>query len=192
MRKNDKVYRMALLALLAALIALFWYGIGTINLGFIAITLSCLPVIIGTLALGFRSGLILALCFATITFIEGAARPAGVVAPIFGAHILWGAALCYIPRILVPVTVHLLHKAVGKKKNKALLAVPAAAGSLTNTVFFLGFILLMYALIGIESPELLGLLGTAVLVGGLPEAAVAAIVCPPVIFALRKARLIEE
>ena len=191
MNRKSSVYRMAVLALLAALIFLFWYGVGTINLGFIAITLSCLPVIIGAMALGLGQGLILALCFATISFITGLTRPSGLIAPIFGAHVLWGAVLCYIPRLLVPLTVRFVYRAVKNKKQKAWLAVPAAAGSLTNTVFFLGFILLMYALIGIENPELLGLIGTTVLVGGLPEAAVAALVCPPVILALRKARLIE-
>ena len=118
MNRKSSVYRMAVLALLAALIFLFWYGVGTINLGFIAITLSCLPVIIGAMALGLGQGLILALCFATISFITGLTRPAGLIAPIFGAHVLWGAALCYIPRLLVPLTVRSVYWAVKKKKQK--------------------------------------------------------------------------
>ncbi len=189
MNKKSAVYRMSVLALLVALIALFWYGIGTINLGFIAITLSCLPVIIGTMALGLKEGLILGFCFATLSFIAGLTQPQGLIAPIFGAHVLWGALLCYVPRLLVPVVTHAVHGAV-KNRGTALLAVPAAAGSLTNTVLFLGAIVLMYAMLGIQNAELLSLIGTTVLVGGLPEAAVAALVTPPILLALKKARLI--
>ncbi|MBQ9264075.1 MAG: ECF transporter S component [Clostridia bacterium] len=189
MKRKYLVYCISVLALLLALIFLFWYGVGTINLGFIAITLSCLPVIIGTMALGLSNGLILALCFASISFFTGLSHPQGLIAPIFSAHVLWGAALCYLPRIMVPVVTHFLYQMV-KEKKKALLAVPAAAGSLTNTVLFLGFIIILYGLLGIENAQLLGLIGTTVLVGGLPEAAVAALVCPPVILALRKSHLI--
>lgn len=192
MNGKSKVYRLSILALLTALIFVFWYGIGTINLGFIAITLSCLPVVIGTMALGLHQGLILSLVFATISFITGVSRPSGLIAPIFGAHVLWGALLCYIPRVAVPLVTDGVFRAVGRKKSKLFLAVPAAAGSLTNTVLFLGFIVILYGLIGIQNPELLGLIGTTVLVGGLPEAAVAAIICPPVILALRKAHLIDR
>ena len=190
MKKKSLVYRISVLALLVALIFLFWYGVGTINLGFIAITLSCLPVIIGTLALGLRPGLILAVCFASISFVTGLSRPQGLIAPIFSAHVLWGAVLCYVPRLLVPVTTHLVYQAVKGRNKSALIAVPAAVGSLTNTVFFLGFIVLLYGMLGIQNAELMGLIGTTVLVGGLPEAAVAALVCPPVIAALKKSHLI--
>lgn len=192
MNTHSTVRRMAILALLIALIFLFWYGVGTINLGFIAITLSCLPVIIGTMALGLKSGLVLALCFASISFFAGMTQPQGLIAPIFSAHLAWGAVLCYIPRLLVPLVTRFAYNRVKKHASRAMLMIPAAAGSLTNTVFFLGFLMGLYALLGIENAELLGLIGTTVLVGGLPEAVVAALVCPPVIGALRKARMISE
>ncbi len=191
MKKNALVYRLTILALLIGMILLFWYGVGTINLGFIAITLSCLPVIIGTMVLGLKSGLILGFAFGLISFITGLERPSGLIAPIFSANIIWGAVLCFIPRILVPVVTKVLFDIIKNKDKKVWIALPAAAGSLTNTVLFLGFILLLYGVLGIEDPKLLSLIGTTVLVGGIPEAAVAALVCPSVLFALKKARLIS-
>ena len=191
MKKNSFVYRLSIIALLVALMALLWYGIGSINLGFIKITLSCLPVIIGTMALGLGNGLILAACFGTMSFLSAVTNPQGLVLPIFTAHVLYGAALCYIPRLIVPVVTHAVYRLV-KDRKKAFLALPAALGSLTNTVLFLGAIILLYGLIGIRDETLLATIGTVVLVGGLPEAAVAAIVCPPVLYALHKARLIPE
>jgi uncharacterized membrane protein len=205
---NKLTYRIAVLALLMALIAVFWYGIGTIPLGFIKITISCLPVIIGTIVLGVEDGLILGAFFGFLSFLSGPAG--GLTAPIFSAHVLWGVVLCFVPRLLVPLVTHAVYRMTRKfeKKHKWTLSLTGAAGSLTNTVFFLGFILLLYALLGINGDQvareidlknglegsrtLMAMIGTTVLVGGIPEAVLAAIATPTVIVALRKAHLTIE
>lgn len=56
------IHRFTWTALLAALIILLGVTpIGLIPLGFINVTILCLPVIIGTLLLGLRTGLVLGL-----------------------------------------------------------------------------------------------------------------------------------
>ena len=205
---NSLTYRIAVLALLIALIALFWFVVGSIPLGFIKITISCLPVIIGTIILGLKEGLILGAFFGFLSFLSGPSG--GLTAPIFAAHILWGAVLCFVPRLLVPVVTYFAYRSSRKyeKKMKWPLAASGALGSLTNTVLFLGFIIVMYALIGIDGDAvaksldlknglegnrtLLTMIGTTVLVGGLPEAVISAIVTPAVVVALRKAHLTVE
>ena len=202
MKRKSEVFQTTILGLMLALIFLFWYGIGTIDLGFISITLSCLPVIIGTMALGLDDGFVLGVCFGGVSFFSAMTTPKGLIAPIFAANPLWVAVLCFIPRLLVPVVTHLVMTAVQKKKERKALVLPAVTGSLTNTVFFLGFIVIMYGLLSVDSAAvmtsigkadstLMGLVGMTVLVGGIPEAVVAGLVCPPVIYALKKARLID-
>lgn len=200
--KRNEVFTTSILGLMLALIFLFWYGIGTIDLGFISITLSCLPVIIGTMALGLDDGFVLGVCFGGVSFFSAMMAPKGLVAPIFAVSPLWVAVLCFVPRLLVPIMTSFVMSLVQKKKGSRALILPAVAGSLTNTVFFLGFIVIMYGLLSVDSaavmasigkPDstLMGLVGLTVLVGGIPEAIVAGLVCPPVIYALKKAHFIE-
>lgn len=188
--KKEKTYTLALLGILIALILVFWFGIGTIDLQFIKITLSCIPVIVGTLALGLNGGLILAFCFGSVSFFTAWITPKGLAMMIFQANAIWGAVLSYIPRLIIPFVICLVRRLTRGMNDKVSLGLSSCAGSLTNTVLYLGTMVLLYWLLGIQNPELLGLIGTTVLVGGLPEAVVASIVSPAIILALKKAHLI--
>ena len=64
----------------------------------------------------------------------------------------------------------------------------AAAGSLTNTIFYLGMMWLFYTLCGLDAGKILALiLGTGALGGG-SEAVVAALLVTPIVAALWKVR----
>ena len=71
-----------------------------------------------------------------------------------------------------------------KRRQSAALA--AIAGSLTNTVFYLGLMLLSYIITGIDSATVLGLIGGTGLVAGSAEAIAAAFICTGVCLALTK------
>ena len=72
--------------------------------------------------------------------------------------------------------------------NHAPAAVAAVCGSLTNTVLYLGMMLLFYVMCGIDTAGVLALIGGTALIAGLSEAAVAAILVPPILAAVRKIR----
>ena len=74
-------------------------------------------------------------------------------------------------------------------KMRIAPAIAAACGSLTNTVFYLGLMLLFYVLAGISTAEVLALIGGTALVAGALEAGANAVVCPAVYFALARTRL---
>ena len=65
----------------------------------------------------------------------------------------------------------------------------ALLGSLTNTVLYLGSIIVLYLFLQIDSAAFLSALGGVVLFAGIPEAIVAMIVTMPVVTALQKAKL---
>ncbi len=92
-----------------------------------------------------------------------------------------------VPRILVPVTTWLAYRLIERcAKPITACALSAIAGSLTNTILYLGLMLLFYALLGLDSGAILGLIaGTGAIAGG-SEAAVAALVTAPVVLAIRK------
>ena len=57
--------------------------------------------------------------------------------------------MCYAPRLLVPMAALGVYKLLGKHE-KIALPIAAAAGSLTNTVLYLGLMLLFYAMNGFK------------------------------------------
>lgn len=193
MNNRKKVFRMTAASLLIALVFLFGMTpIGLIPLGFINITVLCVPVIIGTVALGLRSGLILGFCFGTASTLSmvgmSLTPPSALASALFAVSPLCAIAMCYIPRLLVPVATYSVYRAISgwKHSSSAALSVAAVAGSLTNTLLYLGFMLLFYAINGLDTASILALIaGTGLIAGGC-EALAAALITLPVVKALSK------
>lgn len=189
MNNRRKTRQMVLTALMIALMAVLQMtGIGLIRLGVINITFYCTIIGIGTIVLGLKTGLILGAAFGVISLISAIQAPTALVAPLMTAAWPLVVAMCILPRLLVPVTAHLVNKlfAAMFKNPHIAPAAGAAAGSLCNTVFYLGLMLVGYAATVADYPGLLATVGTIALTGGIPEAVVAAIVASPVVLALKK------
>lgn len=166
--------------------------IGYLKIGPIDVTLMCIPVIIGTLTQGFKTGLFLGLVFGATSLYQALTAPSALVAPL----ISYSVPLCCIPifvaRLLIPIVVHFSYKLAKRLKNDAVgIGISAFLGTLTNTVFYLGLLLLLFS--GILATHLGTSVGgvLAVLAGvagtnGVAEAVLAVIVCTPVVKALRK------
>ena len=235
---------------LAAIV--FFLGItpyGIIPLGFINVTILCIPVIIGTLAVGLKAGVIIGACFGFSSTLRafGIPSPASaLVSNLVAENPILVILMSVIPRILLPFVVFYVNKLLGyhthggknysvtnladswifviaspiifvalyafklipfvaviicflcfacfelffaTANSKSRYILCSAAGSLTNTVFYLGLMLLFYTLCGIDSSAVLALIaGTGVIAGTL-EAIAASVLCPPVIAALERAHL---
>lgn len=188
---RNKTRHMALTSLFIAMILLLGFTpLGLIPLGFINVTILCLPVIIGTIVLGQRTGAILGFCFGTVSAMSAfgiAGTPSSLAATLVAADPFLALVMCYVPRLLVPVTVHAMYKLLSRKNARSRMALYAAAatGSMTNTVLYLGLMLLFYVMTGIEYANLLALIGGTGLIAGVAEAVVAAVVTTPVVLALR-------
>lgn len=189
--------RLVVTALFVALILLLGLTpLGLIPLGFINVTILCVPVIAGTIFLGLRKGMILGFCFGLVSTLSAfglspltppsalasalvAAEPAGPLLVIL---------MCFIPRLAVPAVSYGVFKLVsrGDRHSKRALPFAAAAGSLSNTILYLGLMLIFYCVTGLNSAQVLALIGGTGLIAGLSEAAVAAVICTPVVYALWK------
>jgi uncharacterized membrane protein len=71
-----------------------------------------------------------------------------------------------------------------KPNKKRSVGLSAVAGSLTNTVFYLGLMLLFYVMAGIDSEKVLTLIGGTGLIAGSLEAVVSALISTAVVAAL--------
>lgn len=186
--KQEKIRNMVLTGLFIALVLILGMTpIGLIPLGFVNVTTLCIPVIVGAILLGPRTGLILGACFGLTSAISAfGLKPSALVAPLVAASPVLTLVMCFVPRLLVPVVAHVVYNAMAQGEARVAKAVPfaAVAGSLTNTILYLGIMLLLYALLGLDTASVLGIIGGTGLIAGVSEAVVAAILATPILAAL--------
>lgn len=243
---NHKQMRsFVLTALFIALILLLGLTpVGMIPLGFINISLLGVPVVIGTLFLGLKTGLILGFCFGAVSALSAFGiygTPSALAGALVAANPFLAALMCFVPRLLIPVFSHLVYSLLSRRKGgedgkpthgraaagtiayiavvgalfiwqgvyrmwymdvlavasavgvytllcrrREAVAVSAVVGSLTNTVFYLGLMLLFYVVTGIDSEKVLVLIGGTGLIAGTAEALINAWISAPVMMALWK------
>lgn len=272
-RKKTDTKELATLALLIALIILLGLTpLGLIPLGFIYVTILCVPVVIGTLSMNLKNGLILGLSFGLVSFYTAMTKASALVAPLAQSSPILTGIMCILPRLCVPLVAWIVYRWLSKKNDKqsaesasvifgtlsaaiigllivvvlflsgavklpgsderfvvtltsnqlmlfigcfvalfaitgafvasflfsdafrnvvarhAPSAVAAICGSFTNTVLYLGLMLLFYVMSGFDTAGVLALIGGTALIAGLSEAVLAAILVPPILTAVQKIR----
>ena len=197
--KQNQTIKMVSSAMLAALVfVLGLTPLGIIPLGFINVTILCVPVIIGTLFLGLRTGLVLGGLFGLASVMSALGMsmtaPSALASALAAANPLLLVLMCMIPRLAVPTVAALVYRLLTRKKDCSVRAVPfaAAAGSLTNTVLYLGLMLLFYQMSGLDTLAVIGIIPGTALIAGSTEAAVAAIIVTPIMAAVWKKRRSER
>ena len=186
--RNGNLVNLVTLALLMALIFLMGQTpLGLIPLGFCNVTLLVIPVAVGTLFMGLKYGVLLGLTFGATSFVSALLRPSTLVGTLMGASLPMVIVMTFLTRLMVPVVIHFVHKAMAHKLEKTGLAVAAACGSLTNTILYLGLMLIFYMICGIDNTAVLTAIGATAGGAGPLEAVAAALITPPIVLALRKA-----
>ena len=197
--RNEKLFRQVLTALFVALtLMLGLTPLGLIPLGPINLTILHIPVIIGTIFLGLRGGMLLGACFGIASTMAafgvslGAAQ-SGLALLVVTANPFLAVCMCMIPRLLIPVTTHLVYRALRGKGEKRAIACAAVAGSLTNTVLYLGIMYLLFVTLHLDVQRWMNAILTATaLAGAFGEAPVAALIATPVTVALHRQKKIKE
>lgn len=191
--ERNSAYPMVLTAMFIALVLLLGMTpIGLIPLGFINVTILCVPVIVGTILLGLKIGLLLGGCFGLASSLSmmgfSMTPPSALSSALFAIQPALALVMCFVPRLLVPVVTWLTYQAFAKDKKFALKALPPAAilGSLTNTFLYLGLMLLFYHHAGLDANAIIAIISGTGLIAGASEAATAAIITSPLIYAIWK------
>ena len=187
MNNRKKLYNMVLLALFAGLIFLMGQTpLGLIPLGFCNVTLLVIPVAVGTLYMGWKNGLILGGTFAATSLLSALTKPSALVATLMGASPLLAIVMTILPRLAIPLVIWGVSRLLCKMKPALASGIAAACGSLTNTVLYLGLMLLFYILCGIDNTTVLTTIAAVAGGAGPLEALAAAIITPPILTALQK------
>lgn len=199
-----KTRDLTITAVLAAICLLLGLTpIGYIQIPPIAITLMCIPVIVGTITQGLRTGLILGFVFGLTSFLTIFLRPTPFSQFMFNLSPLKTIILVFVPRMIIPITTWFVYKAIkGETRIRGNVATGVAAfvGSMTNTILFLGGLYLIFlpeveeiaAAFGAAPDTLFGVIAGIGAINGLPEAAVAILLCIPIVYAISKIKRKER
>ena len=139
--KKLKTGMLTQIALLSAiLIVMAFTPLGYLPIGPIKITFLCIPVVIAAITCGVKGGAILGLVFGMTSLVQCFGMD------VFGTTLMninpfYMTVVCLLPRVLVGVFAALVYKTV-----TGTLSVFAAsfAGTVTNTVLFLGLMVLLF------------------------------------------------
>lgn len=193
-------------AFFAALIIIMAFTpfLGYIPLGFTRATIIHIPVIIGSILLGAKSGAILGAVFGLTSFINNTMNPnvtSFVFTPFYSVGDVHGGIgsviICFVPRILVGIIPYFvfrgLYKVLKQKKSGMTIALGAAglAGSLTNTLLVMNLIYIFFgdayaAAKGVAENAAYSVILSIIGMNGVPEAIVAAVIVAAVGQTLRK------
>lgn len=175
-------------ALLAGLVVLLGMTpLGLIPLGFINVTVLCVPVITGTLLLGLKPGLVLGAAFGGVSTLRLLTAPSTLAGTLLGASPVLAILMSVLPRLMIPVVAHLVYRALMRRPDSGISAIMAGVfGSLTNTLLYLGLMLLFYSMKGLDSRAVVTLILTTGAIAGGTEAFVAGLLVPALHYALQK------
>ena len=200
---------MVLTAIFAAIIMIMTFvpQLGYINLPLIKATLLHVPVILGSILLGWKRGAFLGFIFGFTSLIVNTFSPSALSFAFSPFYELGGIGgngfsliICFVPRILVGIVpyfvytglVHLI-KNVAKQKSgagfhigeTAALAVAGVAGALVNTLLVMHMIYLFFrpefaAIKGVSPSAVYGLVLGVIATNGVMEAIVGGVLAASV------------
>ncbi len=201
MIRNEKTKTLVLFAMFVAIIAILAVTpLGIISIGFIGATTIHIPVIIGAIMLGPKFGAALGFCFGVISCLKstfsgvvtGFLFSPAIPVPGTGHGSPWALVIALVPRILIGVVSYYVYAGLSKliKSDGVSMGIAAFCGSLTNTVLVMGLIYIIFKDAYSQAIDLAGktievIIGTTVVVNGIPEAIVAVIISVAVCKALK-------
>ncbi|MDO4616737.1 MAG: ECF transporter S component [Lachnospiraceae bacterium] len=143
---RSKVLCMTELSLLTAIIFLMAFTpLGYLRVGAVEITFIVVPVAVGAVLLGAKAGAFLGFAFGVTSFMQCFGMSAfGTL--LFSAKPLATAFCCIVPRVMVGLVPALLYQWLSRhvKRKSLATAVSCVLAPITNTVLYLGCMVLFF------------------------------------------------
>ena len=190
--RRKKTLALAQNAILTALIVLMAFTpIGYLPLGPVKMTFIMVPVAVGAITLGEKSGAFLGLVFGITSFIQCFGLDL-FGTTLFGINPVYTFIMCIVPRVLMGYLCGVIYKFIARKKRKLALVIASFFAPVLNTVFFMSLLMIFFGnsdyIIGIRNgAELLPFLVAFVGLNGVMEIVTTTVVAPPVASAIKKA-----
>lgn len=198
MSKNKKMSKQNILvltenAMLAAIIVLMAFTpIGYLQVGIVKMTFIMIPVAVGAITLGEKSGAFLGLVFGITSFVQCFGLDI-FGTTLMGINPIFTFIMCIIPRVLMGYLCGLIYKVLTKVKKGIAVVIASLSAPVINTVFFMGMLILFFG----KSDYIMSMReGTANLwaflvafvgLNGIMEIVTTLVIAPPVAVAVEKA-----
>lgn len=148
MKNRTNVRWLTQLALLVAILLVLNYTpLGYLQIGPLSASLLTVPVAIGAMTMGPAAGTILGAVFGLTSFIQAMEGKSAMSAALFSASPLATFVVCVIARILMGLCTALVFRALCKvlpKQQKFCCFAGGLLAPVFNTVFFMGFLVLLF------------------------------------------------
>ena len=128
--------------MIAITIIMTFTPMGTIPLPIVSVTIMFLPAIITVMLEGFLPGFTVATTAGIASMVRAYIMPTGILFPF-----IQNPLVSVVPRMIIAVVVFFVFQALISTKvpRPVAIGIAAAAGSITNTVGFLGMMWIIYA-----------------------------------------------
>ena len=191
--RKAKTLFLAQNAVLAAIVVLMAFTpIGYLRLGAVEMTFIMIPVAVGAISLGEKSGAFLGLVFGISSFIQCfGMSPFG--AALLQINPIFTFIMCLVPRILMGYLCGIIYKALCKVKKGVAVVVASFSAPVINTALFVASLILFFGksdyIMGMRAgtENIWAFLIAFVGLNGLLEIIGTTIVSPPVALAVQKA-----
>ena len=148
MKNRTNVRWLTQLALLVAILLVLNYTpLGYLQIGPLSASLLTVPVAIGAMTMGPTAGAILGAVFGATSFIQEVEGKSAMSAALFSARPLGTFVVCVVARVLMGLCAAWIFRALRKvlpKQEKFCCFAGALAAPVLNTVFFMGFLVLLF------------------------------------------------
>lgn len=180
-------------AMLTAIVVLMAFTpIGYLQLGLVKMTFIMIPVAVGAITLGEKSGAFLGLVFGITSFVQCFGLD------IFGTTLMsinpiYTFIMCLIPRVLMGYLCGLVYKALARFKKGVAVVVASLSAPIFNTVFFMTLLMLFFGnsdyimSMRAGTENLWAFLVAFVGLNGIMEIVSTVLIAPPVALAVEKA-----
>lgn len=180
-------------AMLAAIVVLMAFTpVGYLQIGLVKMTFIMIPVAVGAITLGEKSGAFLGLVFGITSFVQCFGLD------IFGTTLMsinpiYTFIMCIVPRIALGYLCGLVYKALAKFKKGVAVVVASLSAPIFNTVFFMTLLMLFFGnsdyimSMRAGTENLWAFLVAFVGLNGVMEILTTTVITPPVALAVEKA-----
>lgn len=178
--------------LISVILLMAFTPLGYLKIGVIEMTLIMIPVAVGSIALGEKTGAVLGLVFGLTSFYQCINGSSPFGAALLSISPIYTFIMCIVPRVLMGFCSGLIFKALKKVPKAVSYLVAALSAPIVNTTLFVGSLMLFFG----NSTFVMGLRGSLKFIpfviafvglNGLLEIILTGIVAPPVAIALEKA-----
>ncbi len=180
-------------AVLASIVVLMAFTpIGYLRLGAVEMTFIMIPVAVGAITLGEKSGAFLGLVFGISSFIQCfGMSPFG--AALLQINPIFTFIMCLVPRVLMGYLCGVIYKLLAKVKKGLAVVIASFSAPVINTILFITSLMLLFGksdfIMGMRAgtENLMAFLIAFVGFNGVMEIITTTLIAPPVALAVEKA-----